>query len=74
MKQKMDKSKIDWPKKIKTLRRCFGLSQSRLSMRIGVAEKTIRRWEKAVAIPSRLSLLRIRKMFGRAWKEILERA
>lgn len=71
---KENKVAVDWPRKIKILRRCFGLSQGRLGARIGVAEKTVRRWEKGEAIPSRLSLIWIRQKFGRAWKEILERA
>ena len=40
---------------IKDLRKCTKMTQKQLADKLGVAEKTIRRWEKGESRPSQLA-------------------
>lgn len=49
---------------IKTLRKKLGLTQAEFAVKLGVAEFTVRRWEKGVTSPSPMARKAIKAVFG----------
>ena len=48
---------------IKNLRKKLGLNQAEFAVKLGVAEFTVRRWEKRVTKPSRMAKQLIKELF-----------
>lgn len=58
----MEKSRF--PNKLKSYRRCNGLSQKKVARTLGLADTgTLSRWEKGVVIPGTVYLFRLAQLY-----------
>jgi DNA-binding XRE family transcriptional regulator len=67
----MDESKKGRPG-LKALRLRLDMTQAELAHRLNTAEKTIRNWENAQAIPSFETAVALAKLFGISLKSLAE--
>lgn len=53
-----------FPNKLKSYRRCHGLSQKKVARKLGLADTgTLSRWEKGFIIPGTLHLFRLAQLY-----------